>query len=406
MLDRKQLPKHLYSLDIVRGLAALVVVLWHWQHLLYTDGVSSSYRLVDQPFYSAFSIFYNHGWMAVDFFFSLSGFVFFWLYSDSIANKRIGGATFFVVRFSRLYPLHFVTFVFVLVMQLLLHAKTGSYFVYQNNDVYRAVLNLFLASSWGVLPGYSFNGPIWSVSVEVLLYFVFFVTCLTFSNKYLVAAACAVAGIVINEFLPEVGRGMFSFFVGGLTFWIYSKAATCARAKALTALVAIFALAVWGCVFIDYEYSYLTAGLQQLLESVLPGGYSVFIPGLIYRISHLSIFGVVFPFSILALALVETLRGGLGKRFAVIGHLSYSSYLLHFPLELVFFVVALNLGIDREFFYSKYALLLFGAILIPLCLLSYHYFELPMQRFFRARLTSKWNGPVADNVVSRVERTL
>lgn len=43
------------------------------------------------------------------------------------------------------------------------------------------------------------------------------------------------------------------------------------------------------------------------------------------------------------------------------------SILLHFPLQLVFFVVALNLGVDREFFYSKYSLLLFCAVLIPLC---------------------------------------
>ncbi|MFL1549778.1 acyltransferase family protein [Pseudomonas sp. D47] len=385
----KQLPKHLYSLDIIRGLAALIVVLWHWQHLLYVDGVTSTYRIEDQPLYSVFSIFYNYGWMAVDFFFSLSGFVFYWLYSEAVARKSVSGWTFFVARFSRLYPLHFVTFIFVLLVQFFLYADTGSYFVYQNNDVYRAIMNLFLASSWGALPGYSFNGPAWSVSVEVFLYLMFFLVCRAFSKRYMAAAACAIAGMLIKELAPELGRGVFSFFIGGLTFWIYSNVAVCVRAKTFSVIVAVFSILLWVGFAIEYEYSYFSAGLDQLLRVVVPEGYWFVIPGIIYRLSHLSVFGLLFPCSMLALALVDMWSGGLGKRFSSIGNLSYSSYLLHFPLQIVFFVIFKAFGIDRELFYSGYTMLLFFAVLVPMCLVSYNFFELPMQRIIRKKFADK-----------------
>lgn len=404
MLQKKELPKHLYSLDIVRGLAALVVVLWHWQHLLYVDGIPSAYRMEDQPFYNSFAIFYNFGWIAVDFFFSLSGFVFFWLYADAIANKRIGGFSFFVVRFSRLYPLHFATFAFVAVAQFFLHANTGNYFVYQQNDVYRGVLNLFLANSWGLLPGASFNGPIWSVSVEVLLYFVFFVMCLSFSKRYMLGAVvCAVTGLVVGVVLPEVGRGLFSFFVGGLTFWLFSRAVLLKRAKAFTTMLTIFVLILWGLVLIEYEYSYFGTCLKDLFTMIIPEPYQARVPGLAYRVLNLSVVGLVFPCSILALALIEVRCGGIGKRFSMIGNLSYSSYLLHFPLIMIFYVTANSFGIDQEFFYSENSLLLFFVVLIPLCMISYNYFELPMQRFFRSRLSVNKHVPPKSVVTGQLD---
>ncbi len=33
-MQTQLLPKHLYSLDVLRGIAALAVVFWHWKHFL------------------------------------------------------------------------------------------------------------------------------------------------------------------------------------------------------------------------------------------------------------------------------------------------------------------------------------------------------------------------------------
>jgi Predicted acyltransferases len=121
-------PKHFYSLDALRGLAALAVVCWHWQHFFYQGQALKEFSMASQPFYRVLSLFYNSGDRAVDLFFCLSGFVFYWLYSAKVKTGAVTAARFTVLRFSRLYPLHFVTLMAVLVMQTAMLAQTGNLF--------------------------------------------------------------------------------------------------------------------------------------------------------------------------------------------------------------------------------------------------------------------------------------
>ena len=110
--------ERLHALDALRGAAALAVVFWHWQHFGAMGPVEQSLERNLQPQYEVFRIFYDHGWLAVDLFFSLSGFIFFWLYSQTISQHRIGPTRFFILRFSRLYPLHIATLLFVTIAQI------------------------------------------------------------------------------------------------------------------------------------------------------------------------------------------------------------------------------------------------------------------------------------------------
>ena len=103
------MPRHLYSLDVARGIAALSVVLWHWSHFRDGGGLGVENASNEGPLYGLFFLFYERGALAVDFFFSLSGFVFFWLYRDRLLRGEVGGWDFFLLRFSRLYPLHLLT---------------------------------------------------------------------------------------------------------------------------------------------------------------------------------------------------------------------------------------------------------------------------------------------------------
>src|SRR5882724_7118049 len=98
--------KRLYALDTLRGFAALSVVLWHWQHFFAISGTwQQGWQKSSEPFYQFLRPFYAEGWAAVDLFFALSGFIFFWLYAEAIREARISAFRFAWLRFSRLYPL-------------------------------------------------------------------------------------------------------------------------------------------------------------------------------------------------------------------------------------------------------------------------------------------------------------
>ena len=222
------IPKRFYSLDILRGFASLSVVLWHWQHFYFNGTNPTHYNLENQPFYSLLFLFYNKGNLAVQLFFSLSGFIFSWLYTNKIKDRNITSTQFFWLRFSRLYPLHFLTLIIVTILQIIMLSKNSSYFVYTNNNLYHFVLNLFLISFWGFQKGYSYNGPIWSVSIEVLLYIVFFIYSL-FRHKHKIISCLLIIAlsIALQPLLPRaITEGVLCFFVGGIAYSIYLKLIT------------------------------------------------------------------------------------------------------------------------------------------------------------------------------------
>ena len=61
--------------------------------------------------------------------------LFFWKYRDAIASGAVGGWAFFVLRFSRLYPLHILTLAVVVGSSGDLPILNGYYFVYAHNDL-------------------------------------------------------------------------------------------------------------------------------------------------------------------------------------------------------------------------------------------------------------------------------
>lgn len=81
--------QHFEILDGLRGVAAIVVVIFHFMEIVYTDPATN---------------FAGHGFLAVDFFFCLSGFVIAYAYGgDRVAKLGVG--EFFKSRLIRLHPL-------------------------------------------------------------------------------------------------------------------------------------------------------------------------------------------------------------------------------------------------------------------------------------------------------------
>ena len=86
--DRIETKKHFEILDGLRGIAALAIVIFHFMEWVLPDSSKN---------------FIGHGFLAVDFFFCLSGFVIGYAYDDRI--RKMGAGEFFKSRLIRLHPL-------------------------------------------------------------------------------------------------------------------------------------------------------------------------------------------------------------------------------------------------------------------------------------------------------------
>jgi peptidoglycan/LPS O-acetylase OafA/YrhL len=367
-----------YSLDVLRGIAALGVVFWHWQHFFYIGAESSEYLVRAQPFYSLFFVFYHRGYLAVDLFFMISGFIFFWLYSKKIADKKIGSAKFFIFRFARLYPLHFLTLLLALFGQLVASYFTGEFVVYPHNDIYHFILNIFLVPGWGFQNGFSYNAPVWSVSVEVFLYIVFFFYSylwgkikfnLMYVNIFIVILVM-LASTYINSGLY---RGLVAFFIGGTVFIIYTKFQT-VNQKLLTYILALLSALCWTASILSFKYDF---------RELIPQFYSMqYISGFIFRNFNIL---VLFPITILFLISFEKYSSALWAKFKGIGDISYSVYLLHFPLQVVLIFVTRKFSVSSDFYYLWITQVLFFIVIIGTSYLSFNYIEKPAQNYLRNR---------------------
>ena len=98
--------KELTLLTAVRGLAAIWIVLLH----------SNSLEGVDFSRYHWLGGLINNGWLGVDLFFILSGFVLSYSYADQVIDRtRFSVKSFYIKRFARVYPTHlFVLLLFVI----------------------------------------------------------------------------------------------------------------------------------------------------------------------------------------------------------------------------------------------------------------------------------------------------
>lgn len=324
--------------------------------------------------------------MVVDLFFVLSGFVFYWLYAESIANRSVTPWRFAVLRCSRLYPLHLATLVAVALLTFLYKKQTGGPFGYPCNDAYHFVLQLAFASEWGFQAGHSLNGPIWSVSIEVLLYAMFFLACALRCDGPWSAAALSLLGLAVYTINGPIGRGMFGFFVGGLTFFAARFLVRRDEGRRFPRVLVACCAAAWVLLTLSVKVSLLsqiTAWLQAVAPAQIPDRTIV---ALCSHAVKKSIVGGLFPLTILTLVIVESRRGTLGRRLSVLGEVSYFSYLLHFPLQLLVVTIFAYLQWSTEVFRHGWTIVAFYLFLVPLSILVFRVYERPAQNAIRRAL--------------------
>jgi peptidoglycan/LPS O-acetylase OafA/YrhL len=364
--------KRLTSLDALRGVAALCVVLWHWQHFFLITGDSDLAALrKTQPLYWLLKPLYEQGWIAVDLFFALSGFVLFWLYCEGIRERRMSAWHFATWRFSRLYPLHFLMLMTVAIMQIAFVSRNGSFFVYKSNDIVAYIQHLLMVQTWLPDAQLSFNGPTWSVSVEFLLYLIFFVACLVGLKRSWHCLLLALAGGVLLSFVEHIGRGLICFFMGGFAFMVWMQLREHVHVMWIARVAKSLALAAWllalSMLYLDNIWISHGEGNVELL--------------LVYDF-------LLCPLTVLALALHESSGGKTPRWLAFLGYITYSTYLLQFPMQLALALLATHFHWEPAVFMQVWVMVAFGAALIGMSTLSYHFFERPMQKWLRVKLTS------------------
>ncbi|WP_459790628.1 acyltransferase family protein [Arthrobacter sp. AD-310] len=150
----------LRQLNGVRIIAALWVVVYHYQPQIYG-------LLPESTFLAAIT---GAGYLAVDLFFVLSGFIICYQYLGRFARPtKRGYARFLVKRIARIYPAHLA--VLLALATLVIASRTVGAEV-SNADNYSTsgfFLDLFLIRSW-VGDSQGWNIPAWSLSAEWLAY--------------------------------------------------------------------------------------------------------------------------------------------------------------------------------------------------------------------------------------------
>jgi len=173
-------PRRILELDALRGIAALGVVFWHYGAHFHA-----------RPLAWLLQPFYNAGFLLVDFFFVLSGFVIAAAYWREPRQWRL--ADNLRARFARLYPLHLLTLLAVVALLAALPAGRAPDpdFAPATNDAKHLLLNLLLLNQVGLQDGWSFNTPAWSISAEWVINVLFLAWIALALRWRLVAAAVA-----------------------------------------------------------------------------------------------------------------------------------------------------------------------------------------------------------------------
>lgn len=133
------------SFDGLRGIAVLSVVLFHCFYML----TSNDFRQ-----HNVISIISKYGWLGVDLFFIISGFVIsFTLYKYSSVKE------FFIARFARLYPAYWASVIFAAILSECING---------NINLSQYVINLLMFQQLLHFP--SVSGVYWTLSFELTFY--------------------------------------------------------------------------------------------------------------------------------------------------------------------------------------------------------------------------------------------
>lgn len=303
----------LNSLQALRGIAALLVVMYH--AYVFSNSILN---------YNFLSGFFKFGYAGVDLFFVLSGFIIFYIHQKDFGN--ITKLKLYIVkRFVRVFPIYWVINLFIIPLYFFFPKFGGGYETQFNSIV----------SSLILLPQDHF--PIisvaWTLTHELRFYFIFGLIILFGFRKSLPIIIFLMIGTLINSYQHLIGtnyvespllNSIFShynleFILGCIVAYIVTRHSLIY--KQLLLILGII-------IYIGAAFLYESWGIGQ---------------GSVYRIIA---YGIPSAIIILALASYDLYRPKKIPDFMrFLGDASYSIYLTHYILIsiIIRFFVYLNL---------------------------------------------------------------
>ncbi|RZK48650.1 MAG: acyltransferase [Pedobacter sp.] len=347
---------HFLNLDGFRGLVALIVVLFHFMEIIQSDFTKNPLA---------------HGFLGVDFFFCLSGFVIAYAYDQRAVQLSIWD--FIKLRLIRLHPfvvigaiLGLLSFIFDPFQNLYEQYGFTQTIIFFLNGLFLIPYPMMEERFFNL---FSFNAPSWSLFWEYVSNLFYILIIYKFS-KNMLSILAIIFGLSIfyivythhnllggwngETFWHGGARVAYSFTIGMLIFrrnWIIPNNLS---------FYAIGALLL-GSFFTPYNET-----TNWILEPFIV---------LVY-----------FPF-IVALGAGSTRKAKQTKYINLAGELSYPLYMIHYPFIWIFlgYYMAHNPS-------SQELLMLVPASTIGLVLLafiSYRYLDKPIRNYFKIRLLNK-----------------
>ncbi|HVB67827.1 MAG TPA: acyltransferase [Acetobacteraceae bacterium] len=303
--------RHLDGLTGLRAFAAAWVIAYH-----YIPGPFSVLHIGDALPIVRTS--YSIGYLGVDLFFILSGFVIWYVHGAEFARPRVAiFIRFMCLRAARLFPVY----LFTVALLGVLYSWNPDFIRTPFNPAHYSprllLLNLALIQSWGVTGRLSWNFPAWSVSAEWFCY-------LLFPSLALAVARSGWRGTVAGIVLMLLGTGVLCLTVFGGSMNQSTGGMPLLRAGPEFLLGCLLRRFAGQARLTQWPWMWLIAGSIGLWLASTAAGLP---PGLL----------AIPCFAILVLAgsTPETPVARLlsARPLVAVGAASYSLYLMQFPVE-------------------------------------------------------------------------
>jgi peptidoglycan/LPS O-acetylase OafA/YrhL len=372
--------RNIRALDGIRGVAIILVMLHHFERLIPPCNIAIK----------SIKLTFTFGWVGVDLFFALSGFLITGILLDTRNTNNYFG-TFYARRILRIFPLYYAVLILILGAAALMSNRPPGIPLVADQKLYFLYLTNWLIL-WKGKWGPNVIGHFWSLAVEEQFYLIW-PLCVWFLASQKLARVAAGASVVA--------------LLARLCWVAYTGPSQAIILATVTRMDTLLCGALGAILF---RQTRLLDALRQWLPKIAFAAILIFVAGVnLTQIAHGSggwlIFVQTFGFSLLAVGftalivhaaatdgaptlLQRTLRNGVLTNF---GKYSYGIYVYHVPVLALSSLLVyrwMSPALVQNFWFGVLCFVfLFGASFL-VAKVSYECFErhfLAMKRYFEPR---------------------